>query len=306
MTAKEELFSRLEHLSFAKELPALIDNGIAQSTHNGVANLLRKGLAIVVFNILEDFIKKRSSEALNRISTSGIEFSKLPEKLQNAAIMDALSSLTFRAKLERKEGGNWRNLIQTEALKIHSTGKPVFDISSFSLVPSSSNVSDEDVANILSAFGMGSGWTTLKNISDAIGGGLPDLKQAYKNATNRRHSCAHEANFTYNYQWLTSIKSEIIAIAASLDIALEARCRQVESSLNTAVQQHDINTALNYRFLHEEKGVYKESKTFGGRSVKNWNDLPTALRTLKPKLRASGEFLIVLDNSKRISNWHVS
>ncbi|TED39587.1 hypothetical protein IPC1518_29605 [Pseudomonas aeruginosa] len=75
MTAKDELLGRIEHLSAAQNLPVLIDRGIVQDTHNGVANLLRKGLGIVVFNILEDFIKKRSSEALSRISASSPDFS---------------------------------------------------------------------------------------------------------------------------------------------------------------------------------------------------------------------------------------
>jgi hypothetical protein len=306
MTAKDELLGRLEYLSAAKDLPALIDKGIAQDTHNGVANLLRKGLGIVVFNILEDFIKKRSSEALGRISASRIEFTKLPNKLQEASILDALASLAFRAKLEKKDGGDWRKLIQSETLKIHSTARPTFELSDFSLASSSSNISADEVGQILSAFGLSGGWATLKKISDSIGGGLPDLGQAYKNAASRRHSCAHVANFNYDYLWLTSIKSEILAIAASLDIILEARCRQAETTLNINMQDHDIDKALNYRFLLEDSGVHKESKTLGGRSIKNWINLPEALREIRPKLRASNEFLIVLDNTRRISDWYAS
>ncbi|HCF2636454.1 TPA: hypothetical protein NIB19_002971 [Pseudomonas aeruginosa] len=306
MTAKDELLGRIEHLSAAQNLPVLIDRGIVQDTHNGVANLLRKGLGIVVFNILEDFIKKRSSEALSRISASRISFSKLPLKLQDAAILDAVSSLTFRAKLEKKDGGDWRKLIQTESLKIHSTGKAVFELSDFSLASSGSNVSADEVIQILSAFGISGGWTTLKKVSDAIGGGLPDLSQTYKNAASRRHSCAHEANFNYDYLWLASIKSEILAIAASLDIILEARCRQTESNLNDNMQDHNIDHALSYRFLHEDSGTYKESKILNGRSIKNWTNLPDALVALRPKLHRNGEFLIILDDTKRISDWYVS
>ncbi|HBN8310281.1 TPA: hypothetical protein SLV24_001435 [Pseudomonas aeruginosa] len=306
MTAKDELLGRIEHLSAAQNLPVLIDRGIVQDTHNGVANLLRKGLGIVVFNILEDFIKKRSSEALSRISASRISFSKLPLKLQDAAILDAVSSLAFRAKLEKKDGGDWRKLIQTESLKIHSTGKAVFELSDFSLASSGSNVSADEVIQILSAFGISGGWTTLKKVSDAIGGGLPDLSQTYKNAASRRHSCAHEANFNYDYLWLASIKSEILAIAASLDIILEARCRQTESNLNDNMQDHNIDHALSYRFLHEDSGTYKESKILNGRSIKNWTNLPDALVALRPKLHRNGEFLIILDDTKRISDWYVS
>lgn len=306
MSAKEELIGRLEYLSAAKQLPELMDKGIAQDTHNGVANLLRKGLGIVVFNILEDFIKKRTSEALSRISTSRIEFAKLPPKLQDAAIIDALNSLSFRAKLEKKDGGDWKKLIQSETLKIHSTGKAVFELSDLSLASSGSNVSADEVSQILTAFGLTGGWQTLKKISDAVGGGLPDLGQAYKNAASRRHSSAHEANFNYDYVWLASIKSEILAIAAALDIVLESRCRQVEGNLNTNMQDHNIDNALNYRFLHETAGVYKELKNYNGNSVKNWTNLTAALNTLRPRLRNRNEFLIILDSTKRISDWHVS
>lgn len=306
MTAKDELLGRLEHLSAAKDLPELIDRGIIPDTHNGVANLLRKGLGIVAFNILEDFIKKRSSEALSRISASRIEFVKLPVKLQDAAVLDALSSLVFRARIEKKDGGDWRTLIQNESLKIHSTGKPVFELSELSLASSGSNVTVDEVPQILGAFGLSGGWAALKKISDAIGGGLPDLGQAYKNAASRRHSCAHEANYNYDYLWLASIKSEILAIAASLDIILEARCRQVETSLNTNVQDHDIDKALNYRFLHEVSGFHKESKVLGGRTIKNWSSSSDALIALRPKLRLGGEFLVLLDGSRRICNWYVS
>jgi len=62
-TAKQDLFDRLQYLEFAIKLPQLIDNGITPNDHNGAANLLRKGLGIVAFNILEDFIKKRTVAA---------------------------------------------------------------------------------------------------------------------------------------------------------------------------------------------------------------------------------------------------
>ncbi|WIE52601.1 HEPN domain-containing protein [Pseudomonas sp. GM17] len=307
MTAKDELLSRLEYLSAAKDLPEIIDKGIARDTHNGVANLLRKGLAIVVFNILEDYIKKRTTEALKRISSSGIGFDKLPPKLQDASILDALTSLAFKAKLDKKDNNNnWRGLIQSEALKIHSTGNNVFELSEFSLASSSSNISPDDITNILNAFGITGGWNTLKKISDSIGGGLPDLSQSYKNAASRRHSCAHEANFNYNYSWLSSIKGELLAIAASLDIALEARCRQVENSPHTIMSDHALDQALNYRFLHNTNSQYKELLKFNGASRKNWTDLSTALLQIRPRLGGNNEFLVVLDEKKSILDWHVS
>ena len=110
MTAKQELFDRLQYLEAATSLPQIIDQGIAPTTHNGVANLLRNGLGIVAFNILEDYIKNRSNEALKFLSDSTVAFNRLPESLQAASIAGALNALTFKSKLLKKDGGDWKSL----------------------------------------------------------------------------------------------------------------------------------------------------------------------------------------------------
>ena len=51
--------------------------------------------------------------------------------------------------------------------------------------------------------------------------------------------------------------------------------------------------------------IYKEKRTILGNSRKNWNDLNSALSTLKPKLITRKEFLIILDTSGSLVDWHV-
>jgi hypothetical protein len=305
MSAKAELFDRLTYLSSAVNLPDLIDNGVAISEHNGRANLLRKGLGIVSFNILEDFIKNRSVESLAALSGSRIQFSNLTESLREAATLGAVNALNFRAKIERKEGKDFFSLIQDEALNIHSTRNPTFKLSKFSLVSTGSNVGAEEVKELLSAFGIKGGWGKLKEVSDAIGGGLPDLSQTYKNAAERRHSSAHAATFQYSYQWLSEIKGEILAICAALDILLAARCRQVLLNPRVALDSHDLDKALNFRFLEPKGRQFREVQMIGGRSRKTWSSLEDAVDALQPTLAAKNEFLILLDHSKRIADWHV-
>jgi hypothetical protein len=304
MSAKAELLDRLRYLGSATALPELIDVGIAPTEHNGRANLLRKGLAIVAFNILEDFIQNKCAEALGLISSSPVAFSSLTAKLREAATMQALASLLFRARLEKKADRDWMPLIQEESLKIHSTKNPVFNLSRYSLASSGSNVSASEVTEALACFGIQGGWGLLKSISDAIGGGLPDLSQAYKNAADRRHASAHTAGFQYSHAWLASVRSEVLAMAASLDIALTCRCRQIQGNPAATIESHNLNLGLNFRFLEENGNRHRETTTIGGKSKKNWTDLPTAVISLQPKLLAKSEFLIVLDSTKRISDWH--
>jgi len=144
----------------------------------------------------------------------------------------------------------------------------------------------------------------LKTISDKIGGGIPDLAQAYRNAASSRHNSAHSAIYQYNYAWLENLKNEIISIAAALDILITARCRQVSANTGIRLDAHDINAALNFRFLELENGMYKETKEIGGRARKRWADLATAIAHLQPSLVRKNEFLIILNSRKRIESWY--
>jgi len=105
MSAKSELLERLQYLNAAINLPDLVDVGILPSEHNGVANLLRKGLSIVAYNILEGFIKNKSIESLNFLSTSRIQFNDLTEYLKNSSIYGALNSLYYHSGILKK---GWR------------------------------------------------------------------------------------------------------------------------------------------------------------------------------------------------------
>lgn len=306
MSAQAELFNRLKYLNAAVNLKSLIDVGIVPSDHNGVANLLRKGLGIVAFNILEDYIKNRSKESLNYLSSSGVPFTNLTSTLQEASISGALNALAFRAKLHKKEGNDWKLLIQDEALKIHSTKNTIYRLSSYSLVSSGSNVSYEEVKLLLKSFGIDGGWGKLKMVSDAIGGGVPDLCQSYKNAAERRHYSAHKAGFVYDYRWLENIRNEIIAIAVSLDVLLSARCRQISADLTKTINLHNIDDGLNFRFLEKSGATYRETLLIGGRAKKIWPSLADAVANIKPRLTSKREFLIVLDDTRRINDWYES
>ncbi|WP_143197612.1 MAE_28990/MAE_18760 family HEPN-like nuclease [Chitinophaga niabensis] len=299
--------TRLKFIDGALNLPTLIDNGVAPSEHNGIANLLRKGLGIVSFNILEDYIKKKVAEALTEISSSGIVFGDLTDEMQNSSIFGALEALRFRADMVKKNESlaDAILMIQTESSKISSTSNNPFILSDFSFVSSNSNINVAEITEMIKAFGIGGGWVILKKISDLIGGGIPDLGQAYKNAFNRRNRAAHGANFIYEYQALESFKNEIIAIAASMDIVLTARCRQVRKRPREKVSSHDIRTALNYRFLEPRGSIFIESKVIGGKVVKKWPTKQDGINYIQPRLMTKNEFLIILNGRRRIVDWYV-
>ncbi len=304
MPAKEELIDRLRYLDSAASLPELIDIGIAQSEHNSIANLLRKGLSIVAFNILEDFVKNKANESLDILAASGISFANLPTDLQEYSISGALSSLNFQSSILKKDNHqDYKLVIQQETQKIASTIGHPYNLSRFSLLSSQSNVVTREVNEFLKAFAIPNGWAKLKSISDAIGGGIPDLAQAFNLAAQRRHSSAHSASFYYNQSWLSNLKSEILSICASIDIVITARCRQANRNHTIPLANNNLDSELNYRFLEMHGSIFKETKTVGGRSLKNWTDLQTALTHHSLRIVGKKEFVIILDARRRIMDW---
>ena len=304
MSAKSELLERVRYIKNALEIYRITDIPISDENsdiHNGVANLLRKGLGIVAFNILEDFIKNKTEEVLEQLSPL-IPFESLPQALQDSGI-DALKALSLRANILKINGGDYKGLIVNEVLKIGSIQSPEYKLSKYSFFHNNSNISIHDINHLLKSFGVTGGWTLLKQISDAIYGGVVDLCEAYKNMERLRHKAAHSASFLYEYSVLSNIYSEIISISASFDIVLNAKLRKLKR-LGEFTEKDTLTEELAYRFLVKEDGFYKYKTRLNGRSIKNWDSLNLALEYYNAEYRYKNKFFIIIIENNRLVDWY--
>lgn len=304
MTPKETLILRLTTIEHALSLGNLLDKGITESEHNEVANVLRKGLGIIAFNTLEDFIKKRTMDMLSEISSSTIEFNLLTDSFKDAATHGALKALLNKVKDEKRDKNDWIGLIQTESLCIHSTASVGYKLSQYSFLGENSNISNNDVTDVLKAVGISGGWNKLKEISSMIYGGIPDLGQAYKGIATRRHLSAHEAQSKYTYDDIKKAPDEIRAIAASFDIALKLKCRMIIKNPSMKMDEHNIDDLLAFRFITSHSKYFTERKNVSSVGIKNYPTLDVAISTAKTRAEKYGEILIVLDNKSRVKDWY--
>lgn len=307
MAAKDTLLTRLNTIEQALQLNQLINQANINVQHNNIATLLRKGLGIVAFNILEDYIKERTVEMFKFIPSSLISFSNLPSDFQEAATIGALRALIGKVVTTKKNKENWLDLIQTEASHINSTSLVNgYTISELSLMSENSNIYSDDIPKALKCLNIEGGWNTLQRVSGEIYGGVPNLNQSYTNISSRRHRAAHVAGFDYEYGWLESAPSEIRAIASSFDISLAYGCRKIRSSPANPIQKDDLKNGLLFRFLVQSTKVdeYHEKVNVSSRTIKKWSDYQTAIQNLVPKCQRKNEFLVVLNTQHRIIDWH--
>lgn len=308
MSAKDKLIMRIDTLKETLKLSQTINTTAGDSLQNRTATLIRKGLGIVAFNILEDFIKERTNEMFVSVSSSLATFGMLPDELREAATLGAIKGLAARAILTKKEQGDWINLIQLEALKINSTAQSSrYDISGLSLMSEGSNIYATDIPKALKCLNIDGGWSTLQEISLLINGGIPSLAQSFSNISSRRHKAAHVANFDYEHGWLQESINEILAISCTFDIALTAGCRKLHKKPHISLGKTRLENEIKCRFLihNPNIGMYHEKTSpTATRSVKNWNNYQSAVQILVPRCLRDDQYLIVLNSQSRISNWY--
>ena len=84
-TAKDVFLNRLSDFKNALSSNDLISRTLVDRGHNEKARMLRNGMAIIGYTILEDFIKRRLGEIFKDIGNSGISFNALPPKIKEAS-----------------------------------------------------------------------------------------------------------------------------------------------------------------------------------------------------------------------------
>lgn len=313
MLSKTNLFEKIRFLDSAIQDQIVVDKSVSNSNHNGRANLIRKGLGVISFNIIEDYIKQRTSEALDELPRTGISFFNLSEALQTNSSLDALGSLKAKVAQRKKNDSSfdWLTYAHTETAKIASPlSTSSYQLSHYSFLYGASNVRTDDVNSVLNAFAIKGGWGTLSKVSAKCGTGVLDLKQTYMNISDRRHKAAHESGTMYQYSWLENIKNEMLAICSAYDITLSTAIRVTRNNVMQKMSPFDIIPHLKLRYIVKKNNIYQEKTNMTGTSIKNWDSLSNAIASVSLKCIAKNEVLIIHDLNQTtltsgMSDWRV-
>lgn len=269
-SSQKNFLKTLHHLRLAFNNPALNAELPVHSDHNSVSKILRNGMAVVGFVALEDYLKKRTGEVLGLISNSGRKFNDLPFELQYATTRSLINSLPHLLKLQDSKIDKV-DFIINQANKIASTSQVPFSLSEYSFGYNKSNISYQDVSEILKAFIIKDSWNQMSEISARLGFTAQNLVISFKNLSERRHSAAHDINANTPINDLIQYLTEAIGIAISFDALLTKAYKYIESNHIDYLKSKHVITADNIKLstikLIDEKWKYKrEINTIASRS----------------------------------------
>jgi hypothetical protein len=273
--------------------------------HNVKAKMLRNGLAITSFVILEDFLKNRIGEILENIQNSSLAFSSFHDELKIASTIDALDSISYRANNLKRNGEDWITFIQQETKKIASSSNSKFRLSRYSIGWNKSNIATEDIPKWLKIFRIKGGWNTIQEITRKAEVTLVSPETIFRSAAIRRHSAAHDPSSESLLSDLIQFTKDTKAIALGFDALLAKSLTELNKpnyqliTGNKKIDESDIE----FRFILKSNRYWKEYKDTNKRALKRSYDLKEAIKEAKKRSKLNHEIILIKDEANSIIDW---
>lgn len=240
--ARRNLFSRLEAFRDALTGDALKPSSIA-SAERDPAQLLRNGLAVIAFAMLEDFVRSRTQELLAGMPGRR-SFSDLPEKLRIASRRGALDAALLRARYVANRGEDPQAFLVVAAQEVASTASRAPSISQWSLGHGSSNLQASEVGEILNAVNVGGSWECLNQLARRAGSGGFVLRDAFRELGKRRHHAAHDGSASIPITDLETAPDQITALAFAFDAVCSMAVKRFLSGVDEPTEHADVRLTL--------------------------------------------------------------
>lgn len=276
----------------------------ANASRNASVRVIRSGLAVQCFNVLEDFIKARMGEALAEVSNSGVRFSWLPEALREAATLHAVKAVGVQVK--RKPRADRILYVQTYGAKIASTQTGALELPDIGFFHVGSNIGGDDLRDALVAFGVQSPWLQLSGLLSRISISALPAEQIFAGLASRRHAAAHDPNTSISESDLVQSIVDATGIAVGYDLLLSRVMRLLSQLSGPALSQPPIfngHSSIHLRFIRVKGAGFCEIRENGRRSVARHVDWQGLLPAAKARASANNEALVIVSPTSTAECW---
>jgi len=222
MAAKDSFLATIAILESCLGGASLVDGPPNATVQNAQARFLRQGLAVLVFSAMEAFVRERTAEVLVSFKRRVVAFSDLPEQLQKAITIGALDGIRFRLKLQPAAA---KVLWLSNAVKpIANASSDISRLSEYSFGYSASNLTEDDVEEVLKAFGVEAPWQQITSLVSRCGITVIDCKGKFVSIKERRHDAAHALTANVLHPDLVDSIRAAKAICMAFDLLVSNSC----------------------------------------------------------------------------------
>lgn len=274
---------------------SLIDVLPLGSTANIDARILRNGIAISVFALLEGYVSDIFERLASQLNGATLNYNNLPDDLRHFLTIDAIKGLSNKIGIVDRSSRLSFAELHMPRIASFSHNPPQY--TSFGFSPAGSNVSHEDIKNAFRAFQVTDPWRKLANICSAMGSSRVDLQNDYKTISQTRHRAAHDAGANVPSGDLQTNIRNAILIGIAVDVLTSiVGDAVVTSTIGSEIGNSVSAAAHDFRFLDEQPdGTILERPALMSRAVKRYDNRQDAIAGAG--LRRLRAFLIIRDSS---------
>jgi hypothetical protein len=226
--------------------------------------VLRNGLAVAGVTLLEDFIRKRTSEIVKAISDAGLPLSALPADLREAVTQNTVRNLAYQVRGLQRDGIDPMPLIESTSRALATAPRASARLSSIALHWAESNVKSDHIAWILKTLGVDKPWDQITQIANQAGFAMGPMAAVFDGVMSVRHAAAHRFDQEILVLDVRSYPRIALAFAIGFD-ALASRAAVLAADQNAPYLAGSRITAaaIVLRYLDDTGNGYDEHTATG-------------------------------------------
>lgn len=268
--------------------------------------VLRRGILIAGLIALEAFVRDRTSEALRALERWPRTYEDLPEKLRNAARLNALSHLQQYAKMLKRQGDDYETELQSEISKMGSGNNSSLRFTKFVAGDYNGNLSDTGLKELLSSLQVNDCWATFRAFSADTGIGVPSVQELVKNTVRKRHRSAHSPTYMPPATEITGLYADLLCIGMCFDVAVTSSMEQsLAHSEKWADGETEWRSGVVLYIAQPYRSGIRVLKHGAQRAFCISNDLATVRPRIPRAITGTIAVLVVHDNTGRPVSWEI-
>jgi hypothetical protein len=269
MSANDDAFySALRSMLLVLQHPLLTDTLPLTAPHNVAAKILRHGLSVSAFALLERYVETKFVDLVKTAANCSVPYSAMLPEFQKFVTVDAISGLSNRMMFLK--GIDRQQYVESNISLIASYNAASTSYTALGFSPKGSNVSDDDIRDAFSSCGIPAAWQRLSAITQAVGSARVSLSTDYRNLARSRHRSAHNPDGNVPTADLQTHIETAILVGLSVAVLTRAASAAFGKATTPLKLKGDLQAVTStYRFIDEQaNGTWGERASAGGKIVK--------------------------------------
>lgn len=275
---------------------------LAVRASNPAGEILRRGVAVSAYNLLEAFIEARLDEIAEHVNRGPLHFADLPDRMQTLATQNLLEVAVSRVR--RMPKADVRAFVGAAGTSLAAVSGSI-NLSPLSWMWSGSNMSPGDYSRLLKAFHVEHPWEAIDSLSTRIGLPAGDPNADLTAFGQERHRAAHDSSHQVSNLWIPVAIDHLVKFAIAFDafvsIAAEAMRRGDPDYL---LQANWTAGKVGIRWVRARSSDWAEFTETGTRAVRVGSDRHTVSMAAAGRC-SDKDLLVIVDHGGQVIEWSI-